>query len=190
MTEIRDMVQESCGTEDKLILKLKGGRVRRYHAEGALQDAGLNQTVDSHTWRVLIILLHLWPEISRIAILYTLAHDVAEGFVGDVPSPIKREPVFKKIYNDLEARYENYLGLVSLGMISTEEYMMIKVADYLELCLTCAPYMLSTAAAKRVYFKGKKYVMELLTKLYPSRNPTADLIVGLLNDLEAGIFDV
>lgn len=166
---MREQVYSFCGTDDPLLLKLRGGMVRRYHNEGALIERGLVQSVDQHTWRLLVILLHFWPAISREAIIYAIMHDVPEGFSGDAPATVKRLPAMAEAYRQIEGSYEDFLDLPKRDTITDEEYHKIKIADYLELCLTCARFR-PIGAADRIFRKGLKFIKDSLIRL-----PAADV---------------
>ncbi len=59
---IKQDLQAFCGTDDPLTLKLRGGNVLRYHAEGDL----IRQSTAEHAWRAGVICMHLWPESSAV----------------------------------------------------------------------------------------------------------------------------
>ena len=148
-----------CGTEDRLSLILRGGNVLRYHAEG---DIG-PQSVAAHTWRLMVVLLHLWPNASESLLRTALYHDVPEGFVGDIPAPVKRHPHIKAAVDALEAEFAAYLQLPDERDLSEEDYLRFKISDYLELCVTCAATPGANAA--RIYATGKRYVLEYAKSL-------------------------
>ena len=57
-----------------LIDILSGGEVKRYHTMKTIGE----QTVANHSWGVAVILNWLKPDISKVALLKALSHDVAE----------------------------------------------------------------------------------------------------------------
>ncbi len=151
---ITDLLRAVTGTVDPLAIVLRGGAVSRYHSEGAHAQ----QTVSEHTWRVQVILLHLWPQASRDLILAALYHDAAEGVSGDIPAPFKRlVPGFAPLEKEIE---------VALGIhvkLSPEDTARLKCADYLELCATVRhnPH----PRAKVIFDTGIRYIEEQLAKL-------------------------
>ena len=165
------------GSEDPLSLKLRGGGVKRYHMEGGM----VAQLVSDHTWRLLIILLHLWPEISREAMFYAIYHDVPEGLTGDAPAPVKRMPGVREAYLELERRYEDFLGLPRALDLTFADRARVKVADYIELCMTCIKQ--SSPEAKRIFSTGKRYVHEACSALSVAE---AKAVRDLMNDIETG----
>lgn len=124
-----------CGTTDELTLIIRGGEVVRYHAEGSTVR---KQSVAEHTWRVLIILLHLWPDTPRDVILATLYHDVPEVFTGDTPATVKiaSRSVDASLCR-MEHTFIEALSIPNEGALTHKEYRKLKCADYLELYLTC-----------------------------------------------------
>lgn len=125
---IEQNLREFCGTTNPLILKLRGGGVLRYHAEGEL----IRQSVAEHSWRAAVICAHLWPNASAKLLMAIMHHDVAEIYVGDTPAPVKRE--VKQAFTDIVNQVESFLGILP---IDPEDYLKVKVCDYLEGYLTC-----------------------------------------------------
>ena len=62
------------------------GRIRRLHIRPM---NGEEQNVAAHTWGVTMILIDLFPDVSKDAILFTLRHDVPEVVTGDIPANVK-----------------------------------------------------------------------------------------------------
>lgn len=154
MTDMRALVLAVCGTDDPLRLILRGGAVRRYHTEEGMAA----QTVAEHTWRLMVILLHLWPDASPRLLTTALYHDVPEGLFGDAPAPVKRDPVLKAAYDVQEAEYSLFLGIRDESALNPAEYARLKCADYLELCMTCL-YQ-DTPNSNRIFATGARYVRE------------------------------
>lgn len=158
--DLRRMLLEYCGTDNRLELVLRGGAVVRYHAEPNLRK----QTVSDHTWRMMVILHHLWPEADKLLLLAALYHDATEGVTGDVPAPIKRMEEVNGAYALLDKFLGHYLTLPDERALGPLDKVRLKCADYLELCLTCAEQS-PTPNALRVMFKGAGYVTEQADKL-------------------------
>lgn len=156
---MRDRLLEFCGTDDKLALILRGGQVRRYHAEGPR----FNQTVADHTWRAMAILLHLWPDASASLLRTMLYHDVAEGYGGDMPAPVKRVPDVNRALEILEQEFMTHLQLPSDLGLSDVDYARYKCADYLELCATCAEAR--GRRAKQMFNIGSNYITKYMNEL-------------------------
>ncbi len=70
---------------------------------------------------------------SRSVVLYMLMHDVAEGYVGDMPSNFKRDyPSVKMELDQAEKEWES-LNLPFLPTLTPEEKDIVKIADLAEL---------------------------------------------------------
>lgn len=166
MTRVDDLnLLRCCGTEDRLELILRGGDVRRYHAE---PRAHISQDVASHTWRMMAILLHLWPEASPELLRAALYHDVAEGYTGDVPAPVKRHELLRAGYGAIEKEFMEHIGLAGNAEdpLSDDDHTRLKLADYIELCLTCAGA--NTRRAWQIHGVAKAYVWAAFEKLTPN----------------------
>jgi hypothetical protein len=149
---MRDLLISYCGTDHPLLLKLHGGNVRRYHQTGL----GVTQSVAEHTWRLLIILLHICPDASEKLIRTAIYHDVPEGFLGDIAAPTKRHPLLAEALDSMEAEFVALLELPSEKALSATDYARLKCADYLELCMFCKD--VGTRRARQVYTIGLGYV--------------------------------
>lgn len=176
MTEndLRNLVIATRGTLDPLRLKLSGGDVLRYHAEPDVPP----QTVSEHSWRVAIILHHLWPDRSYL-LASALYHDVAEGLMGDLPAPIKRWPGIKDALTGLETDYERLLGINE--ELLSDDAARLKCADYLELVAYCVLY--SAEGAQRVARTGYSYVKAASATLPPLET---ERVLALLERFYAG----
>lgn len=174
------VISELAEGKNPLAMILNGGKVRRYHSQGALQA----QLVQEHTWRLLAILLHLWPDASRELVVYSIYHDVEEGLVGDMTAPVKRHSVVAEAFKALE---KDALTAMQLNppAITKTEYHRLKCADYLELCITCKnqPY---SKQQMEVYNRGLGYVKDYARLLGPvDQLKVADFI----NAMAKGDFD-
>jgi 5'-deoxynucleotidase YfbR-like HD superfamily hydrolase len=106
----------------------KGANVRRYHTERIIGE----QTVGHHSHGVAMLLVQYFPHMCRPnVIIACLTHDLAEGYVGDIPAPAKWDnPELGELLDKIEAKRINDLGLRS--QLSDSELEAVKVCDYLE----------------------------------------------------------
>lgn len=152
-------IKRICGTDDPLLLKLRGGGVTRYHVEPGCAA----QTVADHSWRVAVIAHELWPERPHL-VMAALYHDVAEGLTGDMPAPIKRLGDAKETVRALESIFHSHVGVhAHTDDLLDEDVVRLKCADYLELVLTCSGQ--HTRDAARVAQTGVGYVIEQMQRL-------------------------
>ena len=111
---------------------LSGGEVKRYHTMKTIGE----QTVAEHSWGVATILNWLKPDISKIALLKALTHDVAEKRTGDMPAPTKwNNPELARELSIVEKGIEKELGVDY--DVSPEEKEFFKQSDLFELLLYC-----------------------------------------------------
>lgn len=92
----------------QIIAMREGGGVKRHHTYKVMGE----DTVGNHTFNMLNLLLALHPEPSGNLIKAVLWHDIAERFVGDTPSPVKKAfPAIKKALKDAEGIIDEKLGI-------------------------------------------------------------------------------
>lgn len=121
-------------TAVNIIKSRLGGKVERCHSiphQGTYNNA-------SHTWGVLMLLWYLFPvDFPRLAAV-TMAHDVPEGWLGDIPATVMR---YAKGVREEMAKLERLvcedLGLPFEGDLSAEDHAKLKACDRLELYLWC-----------------------------------------------------
>tara|TARA_R100000995_G_scaffold59375_1_gene29951 strand:- start:1296 stop:1871 length:576 start_codon:yes stop_codon:yes gene_type:complete len=120
----------------KLHDRLKGGHVARYHTRPELSDG---QNVAAHTWRAMVILQTLWPDVSKNCLLHLLYHDVAEAEMGDVPATTKwNYPEINELMVHAEKNYEALIGVGEIvHQVTEEDKKKCDIADKLELVLHC-----------------------------------------------------
>lgn len=118
------------------------GFVKRHHTN----PSDVVQLNSAHQWGVAMVLEHLMPECSKLAIMSALSHDVAERWTGDVPAYAKWNSVeLTKILGELEVAIEKMLG-IDYGTVPDEDVMVrphltqkeivaIKLSDLCELLL-------------------------------------------------------
>ena len=174
---MKEKVFAICGTIDPLSLILSGGDVRRYHNEGYIRQ----QPVSEHTWRMLVILLHFWPEASRDLILTALYHDVAERYTGDIPATVKYgNPELMSIVEKLEEDFLKFLDL-PIGKLSTHNKNRLKCADYIELCITCREqFGIGTHRAQEIYERGMAIVFKYAARLPKEERENIDTFMKTL----------
>ena len=74
---------------------------------------------------------------SASLVMYMLLHDVAEGYVGDVPANVKTDyPDIKHALNEAEKDWEER-NIPHLPNLSHQERKIAKAADLLELGMHC-----------------------------------------------------
>ncbi len=151
----------SRGADRKLDLVLRGGEVIRYHTEGCGVE---KQTVSDHTWRLVVILLHLWPQASRKLVLAAIYHDVAECHTGDLPATLKR--INKPIRDELKIMEETFHREMRVpweGDLTDDDHVRLKCADLLELYITCVRQ--SSSTARGIAKRERPSVTELADRL-------------------------
>lgn len=118
------------------------GRIRRLHIRPM---NGEEQNVAAHTWGVVMILLDLFPDVSRDAIIFALRHDVPEVVTGDIPANVKWDNA--ELEEALEKREKQFLEAMGwktkhTGVPSWDrENLYIKIADRIELLFFCLEQM-------------------------------------------------
>ena len=181
MTDIDPAFAELClqntGCKTKAEHVLRAGGVVRYHNEPGVSK----QRVDCHTWRVLAILLSIWPDSSRELIISVQWHDTEEGLTGDLPAPLKwGNPELKKFVDEMGNRYAH--GVVGLPRFELTKYEIarMKCADYLELADHCSNEY--TPAANRIMQLGLKAVSKYAEALHPADLPPLRAYVSSMRD--------
>lgn len=171
---IEAAIIQCLGTTDALALKLRGGAVKRYHTE----PIDIRQDVAQHTWRMMVILQHIWPDASRELLLAAMRHDMAEVFVGDLPAPLKRLGLCETL-KGVEAEYEQYIGIYS--ELSDLDHCRLKIADYLELIATVANC--AHPRARQIMSNGRDYIWQYAQELDPNDTRRIALV---LTQIERG----
>jgi 5'-deoxynucleotidase YfbR-like HD superfamily hydrolase len=158
--------------------RLLGGHVVRYHTRPELADG---QNVAAHTWRAMVILQTLWPEVSKNCLIHMLYHDVAEAETGDMPATTKwKYEDLALLMNKVEREYEQSIGVGLADWEITEtEKALCNIADKLELVLHCTRMMQQgNMLAKDVFMKGVNYLEERYSKLEEFK-PVKEIIAEL-----------
>jgi len=115
---------------------LKGGLTKRYHT----WDTTRQQNVAEHSFFVawLLMLMYGIDEVSEYVLVHALAHDISEGAVGDVASPVKRAmPELKKLLDKAEDAAFKESGLPFDEKATDEERRQLKMADNMEGLMFC-----------------------------------------------------
>jgi len=69
------------------------GHVNRWHTNDDHALRNSQDTNHQHSARVALLLLHLWPDAPREAIIAALHHDLPEKYTGDVSRETKQDDV-------------------------------------------------------------------------------------------------
>lgn len=120
--------------EWSLITKLKatreGGMVQRFHP---IPHHG-SYNVAEHTYGVLQLILIFHPDPTMNLVRAVQNHDVAERWLGDIPTPAKwLSPTLRSAAQDVEALIETAYDLKVA--LTNDEHWWLKAADLLELWL-------------------------------------------------------
>lgn len=143
------------------------GYTRRYHGWRII----LEDQVGSHERNVAKLLVLLWPDAPKEAILYALGHDDAEWIVGDMPAPAKRrlpnytpELTFRTVFGDMEESVLYEAGL-PLPMVSPEWAFRIKLCDSLDgMLYSLQELSMGNRQIITCFQAFESYVSELLIK--------------------------
>lgn len=123
--------------EEKIYNVRMAGRIRRLHIRPMNGD---EQDVAAHTWGVAMILLDLFPEVSKEALVFALRHDVPEVATGDIPANVKwANPDLEETLETLEASFLERMGWAT--NLEGSEFLMLKTADRIELLFYCLEQM-------------------------------------------------
>lgn len=137
MTVNRERVLTDTGIDsrhlmERLLTTREAGCVQRYHTARVTA-----QSVADHTYGVINLILVLSEGTPSVELLKAaLWHDAAESVTGDLPAPFKRlDPVLTKRLTIMEDKFLYDTGLDAA--ISSEELVVLKWADILELIMYC-----------------------------------------------------
>lgn len=125
--------------ERKIFNTRMAGRIRRLHTK---PENGEGQTVAAHTWGVSMILLDLFPDISREALIFTLRHDVPETKTGDIPAILKwANKDMAEILERIESEFIKKMGWENHNTLFASDVLSITLADRIELLFYCEEQM-------------------------------------------------
>ena len=154
-------------TVERIYNTRMAGRIRRLHIRPM---NGEEQNVAAHTWGVTMILLDLFPDVSRDAIIFTLRHDVPEVVTGDIPANVKWDN--PGLEDALEKREREFLSAMGWKTEHTgvpswnRENLYIKIADRIELLFFCLEQMyMGNWLLTDVYINVRDKIMEDVSKL-------------------------
>ena len=123
---------------NKLSTLLKAANVKRYHTVSTIGD----QNLGHHSHRVCLILRFLLGG-SVPSYLYEAAlfHDLAESVTGDVPATTKwYDPELAEQLDRIEIEWEKEQGIPM--DLSTKDWLLLAVADKLELVAYCTEQLM------------------------------------------------
>ena len=123
-----ELMKRVCGTTNYLDILLRSGYVGRYHTEPHMTK----QQISNHTWRALILLLHLWPDASRELILALLYHDCPEVLTGDIHGVFKRHPAVSEVFDEFDRLFHKHMVTVSGSDLTDIDRAKLKCVDILE----------------------------------------------------------
>ena len=124
------MVDEEWSLITKLKATREGGMVQRFHP---IPHHG-SYSVAEHTYGVLQLILIFHPNPTLNLVRAVQNHDVAERWIGDVPTPAKwLSPALRFALKDAEDLVETAYDLKVA--LSDHEHRWLKAADLLELWL-------------------------------------------------------
>lgn len=144
--------------DKQLEFVLKGGLTKRYHTNGTIRE----QNVAEHSFFVAWLLELMYGALGRNLAFAAVFHDIAEGAVGDVASPVKRS--ICQLKGLLDTAEANALRAVELTAprFSEEEYRRLKMADNMEGLLYCVEEIRrGNSDAIEIYNNFLSYVLSL-----------------------------
>lgn len=136
------------------------GRVERCHT---IPHHG-SYSVAAHSWGAAMLLYHLFPDDFQRLVVYVLSHDIPEGWVGDIPSPVLRyNTTVASIIQELEKNLSERMNVPSEHKLSQADKAALKCVDRLEFYLW----------AREQLAMGNQFVAESLKEIerYIDENP-------------------
>ena len=108
--------------------------VERWHTN---PEITVRDPLNSHSGRVAVLMLNLWPDIPADAIKAALLHDLGEGMVGDVPASTKT--AFTDLARELKVAEKAALEHMGISYsISHEWHSRLDLCDKLDAILFAA----------------------------------------------------
>ena len=84
-----------------------------------------------------LCILNNMQSSSPAVVLFMLMHDIAEGYVGDMPANVKRDnPDLRKMLSKVEDHWEK-VNLPHMPDLHHHERAIVKIADIVELGMYC-----------------------------------------------------
>ena len=153
---------------EKIFNVRMAGRIQRLHTR---PPNGEHQNVAAHTWGVVMILLDLFPDVSKEAIVYALRHDVPEIVTGDIPANVKwssstiSEVVEEKERDFFRKMLWSYRVPDDTPYLA-RELLYIQLADKIELLFYCVEQMcLGNSLLIDVYENIEEKILETIDHL-------------------------
>jgi 5'-deoxynucleotidase YfbR-like HD superfamily hydrolase len=117
---------------ERLVAARTGGAVERCH--GIRHQMSYSNA--RHSWGVAMIILQVWPEHFQDLAAFAISHDVPEGWVGDIPMPVKKySQEIKSAVSLMESKIFALLQLPDEDDIPPDLRVIFKAADQFELWL-------------------------------------------------------
>ena len=155
------------------------GRIRRLHIKPMNGD---EQNIAAHSWGVAMILLDLFPCVSRSCLVFALRHDVPEIVTGDVPANVKwQHPGLQDTLEWIEEGFLERMGWPTESekhgvphLAGSEnwhnERLYIKIADRVELLFYCLEQIyMGNLLLIDVFENVREKLNDDLLKLNPSQ---------------------
>lgn len=168
MGELDTMVEENAYVDTKVYDLRQAAMTKRCHTVPTIGS----QTVGEHSYHVAMLVMELTAGQPSLALVKAaLYHDLAETATGDVPATTKwRSPMLKHKLDIMETVFNNRHGLSV--HLSTEEALILKWADALELGFYCTDQLMY----------GNKHVKEMYHNILKFTQ-TLDVPLGLTNTI-------
>ena len=144
------------------------GRIRRLHIKPMNGD---EQNIAAHSWGVAMILLDLFPCVSRSCLVFALRHDVPEIVTGDVPANvIWQHPGLQDTLEWIEEGFLERMGWPTDLKDQHEEKTYIRIADRVELLFYCLEQIyMGNLLLIDVFENVREKLNDDLLKLHPSQ---------------------
>lgn len=134
-----------------------GGAVKRYHTVQMIKEDSVAQHSFGVAW-FCYLLSGGGP--SATLLIAAMAHDLAEQYTGDLPSPAKRQLKIGAQFRQYEQEIEQNNGVRCL--LSTEETRILKLADCMDGAARCAIELsMGNTHAKIIFERYISYVYEI-----------------------------
>jgi 5'-deoxynucleotidase YfbR-like HD superfamily hydrolase len=132
MIDLFDRIGVPADLEQRLLLILQGGTVKRFHTTPTLHENKNGQ----HQWGTAMLAYILSSNKPSVNLLMAcLTHDLAEKVYGDTPAPAKRALGIRATINNLEAQFLE--ANEAMFELTDDERQILKLADILDGMLRC-----------------------------------------------------
>lgn len=116
---------------ERACLMRDAGAVKRYHTVRTLRL----QTVAEHTFGVMQLIDHIYPDARKEVLIAAMHHDLPEFVTGDIPAPVKRQ--LPRLAVLLEEAERGTAPLYRDMDLTAFEEAVVKWCDLMELVLWC-----------------------------------------------------